>query len=78
MQKGVSGVRCRASWVSAYALTNDYTAGAAHFVRLGSRSFHDVRGRSKTFFLQDFRVIWSSLAQGLEYPWNHVADVVRR
>jgi hypothetical protein len=36
----------QASWVSAYALTDDYAAEAAHFVRRDSRLVQDVSGRS--------------------------------
>jgi hypothetical protein len=56
--------------VSAYALTNDYAAGAAHSVRRSSRSRQDVQRRCKTFFLQGLHAKWSSLAPVLEYPWN--------
>jgi hypothetical protein len=64
--------------VSAYALTNDYAAGAAHFVRRRSLAFQGVRGRSKMFFLQDFHKNRSSLELALGYLWDHVADALRR
>jgi len=35
-------MRWRASWVSAYALTNDYAAEAAHFVRRRSPLVQDI------------------------------------
>jgi hypothetical protein len=56
--------------VSAYALTNDYPASAAHFVRRGSLQSQDVLGRSKTFFLQELSANWASLAQALKYLWT--------
>jgi hypothetical protein len=59
--------------VSAYALTNDYAAEAAHFVRYPSRVVRAVSGRS--FFGQ--RSEASSLARPLKYPWDHAALPVR-
>src|SRR6266581_9211894 len=63
-----------ASWVSAYALTNDYAAGAAHFVRRYSRLVHGAPGRS--FFGQRREVV--PAGTGVEVSVDHAAHPVRR
>ena len=56
----------RASWVSDYALTNDYATKAAHFVRRHSRLVQEVPGRS--FFGQRREAVLAGT--GVEYPWT--------
>jgi hypothetical protein len=62
-----------ASWVSGYALTNDYTAGrltSFASVRLCLRRFQDVLSSVGA-------ANRSSLARTLKYLWDHGAHVVR-
>jgi hypothetical protein len=60
--------------VSAYALTNDYTAE-----RLTSfAAVRDWFRRFQEVLSSDNAADWSSLARALKYPWDHAAHPVRR
>ena len=60
--------------MSAYALTNDYTTEAAHFVRRDSRLVQKVPGCS--FFGQRRGVVPAGM--GVEVSLDHAAHSVRR
>ena len=73
MRRGAP-MRRRASWVSAYALTTEYTTEAAHFVRRGSRLVQEVPGRS---FLGQRRGM-ALAGTAVEVSLKRAAHAVRR